>query len=49
MLPVVVEQLVGLSGREAVTIEIIDSLSGDAMVEGGHGLWAHLVGTRESP
>ena len=47
MLPVIVEQLVVLLNCETVSIEIIDPLTGDAVIEAAHGIWAALTGTRQ--
>jgi GAF domain-containing protein len=47
MLPAIVEQLVVLLNCETVSIEIIDPLTGDAVMEAAHGTWAVLTGTSQ--
>ena len=47
MLPVIVEQLVALLNCETVSIEIIDPLTGDAVLEAAHGIWETLIDTRQ--
>jgi PAS domain S-box-containing protein len=47
MLPVIVEQLVVLLNCETVSIEIIDPLTGDAVIEAAHGIWAELIGSHQ--
>ena len=47
MLPVIVEQLISLLNCEAVTIEIIDPLSGDSVTEAAFGIWKPLIGVRQ--
>jgi putative nucleotidyltransferase with HDIG domain len=47
MLPVIVEQLVVLLNCETVSIEIIDPLTGDAITEAAHGIWAALIGKHQ--
>jgi PAS domain S-box-containing protein len=47
MLPVIVEQLVILLDCETVSVEIIDSLTGDTVLEVAHGGWKSLIGTRQ--
>ncbi len=47
MLPVLTKQLVALLNCDAVSVEIIDPLSGDAITEVAHGPWKSLVGTRQ--
>jgi PAS domain S-box-containing protein len=47
MLPVIVEQLVALLNCETVSIEIINPLTKDAVIEAAHGIWAALIGTRQ--
>ncbi|MBK8421481.1 PAS domain S-box protein [Candidatus Villigracilis saccharophilus] len=47
MLPVIVEQLIFLLNCEAVTIEIIDPLTGDSVTEAAFGIWKPLIGVRQ--
>ncbi len=47
MLPVIVQQIVGLLNCDSVTIEFIDPQSGDSFVAAGHGEWEALVGARQ--
>jgi PAS domain S-box-containing protein/putative nucleotidyltransferase with HDIG domain len=47
MMPVIVQQIVGLLGCDTVDIEVIDQQTGDALLEAGQGLWERLVGTRQ--
>ena len=47
MLPVIVQQLVGLLNADSVSVEIIDQETGDSVVEAAHGTWEHLVGSRQ--
>ncbi|GAP21641.1 PAS domain S-box protein [Leptolinea tardivitalis] len=47
MLPVIVEQTVNMLDCDCATIEIIDPVTGEAVVEAAHGLWERLIGTRQ--
>jgi len=47
MLPVIVEQLISLLNCEAVTVEIIDPLTGDSVTEAAFGIWKPLIGVRQ--
>lgn len=47
MLPVIVQQIVNLLHFEAVTIEVIEPESGDAVVEAGYGPWSSLLGVHQ--
>ena len=47
MLSVITEKLVALLNYEAVSIEIIDPLTGDAVIEAAQGAWTALIGTRQ--
>ena len=47
MLPAIIEQLVGLLHSDALTIEIIDLKTGDAVVEAAYGTWEHLLGSTQ--
>ncbi len=47
MLPVMLEQIVNLLTPDAVTIEIIDQLTGDAIIEAAYGAWGTLAGSRQ--
>lgn len=47
MLPVIAEQMVNLLNVDSVCIEVIDPLTGDAIVEAARGSWESLVGARQ--
>jgi putative nucleotidyltransferase with HDIG domain len=47
MLLVIIEQLVYLFNCETASIEIIDSLTGDSILEVAHGVWKALIGARQ--
>ena len=47
MLPEIVKQLVGLLHCDAASIEIIDPITGEAVVEASQGVWSSLQGTRQ--
>ena len=47
MLPVIVKQLVLLLKSDTASVEIVDPLTGDAVLEGAYGAWEALIGTRQ--
>jgi PAS domain S-box-containing protein/putative nucleotidyltransferase with HDIG domain len=47
MLPVIVEQVSRLINCESMSVEIIDPISGDAVVEAAHGMWIKNLGFRQ--
>jgi GAF domain-containing protein len=47
MLPVIVEQMAALLNCDSASIEIIDPVTGDAIVEEAHGAWQSLVGSHQ--
>ncbi|MBI5964015.1 MAG: PAS domain S-box protein [Chloroflexi bacterium] len=47
MLPVILEQLSRLLHCESMSVEIIDPINGDAVVEAAYGAWASLIGFRQ--
>ncbi len=49
MLPVIAGQIVNLISADAVTIEIIEPLTGDVIVEVAEGVWKSLSGARQKP
>jgi PAS domain S-box-containing protein len=48
MLPIIVQQIVILLSCEAVSIEIIDPQTGDAVTEVANGLWSGLAGSHQA-
>jgi PAS domain S-box-containing protein len=44
MLPIIVQQVVNLMDLENVSLELVDSGSGDSIVEQAHGRWAQAIG-----
>ena len=48
MLPAILKQLVELNNCDAISIEMIDPLTGETVVEAAQGTWADLTGTRQA-
>ena len=49
MLPVIVEQLSRLLNGDSISIEIIDPITNEAVVEAAYGAWTSLTGFRQPP
>lgn len=47
MLPVISNEIVNLVNCDCETTEIIDPISGDAIVEAAYGMWEKLIGQRQ--
>ncbi len=48
MLPVIVEQICNLLGSDTISVELIDPLTREAVVEAAYGSWAPMVGYRQT-
>jgi CheY-like chemotaxis protein len=49
MLPIIINQAVQLLGAESASLEFIDPVSGDSVIELAYGSWANLVGMHFAP
>lgn len=47
MMPILTNQLVRLLNVDAASVELIDPINGDVIVEAAHGPWENLLGSRQ--